>query len=385
MKRTWLLIAALGFFLIIPPAYADWTPAKRLTWTSGQSDEAVIVVDSSGALHIAWNDLTPGNWEVYYRKSTDGGTTWAPSQRLTWTSGESIYPALAVDSSDNLHLVWSDEVSGNSDIYYRKSTNGGTSWTARQRVTQTSGGSYDPSLVVDSADKLHLVWDDDTPGNYEIYYKKITPEGDPSSGNQRLTWNSENSFCPVMAIDSSDHLHLAWWDDEPGNFEIYYRNSPDGGTHWSAKQRLTWSEAFSESPYIGIDTSGNPHIVWDEDTAGSYEIFHKKSTNGGAAWSAKQRLTWTSGNSYWAGLGFGSSSDVHVVWSDKTPGNFAVYYRRSTDGGASWTSVQRITWTSGWAEGPTIAVDPAGDLHLIWWDDTPGGGNWDIYYKKYTD
>ena len=32
-----------------------------------------------------------------------------------------------------------------------------------------------------------------------------------------------------------------------------------------------------------------------------------------------------------------SGNNVHVVWDDNTPGNFDILYKRSTDGGASFT------------------------------------------------
>ena len=89
MKRTGLMMVAFGLFLFAQAAQADWTPAKRLTWNSGDSRLPAIAVDSSGNLHVVWQDDTPGNSEIYYKKSTDGGATWTTSQRLTWNSGAS--------------------------------------------------------------------------------------------------------------------------------------------------------------------------------------------------------------------------------------------------------------------------------------------------------
>ena len=51
MRRTGLLIAALGFGLYAQIAQADWAPAKRLTWNSGYSWEPAVAVDSSGRRH----------------------------------------------------------------------------------------------------------------------------------------------------------------------------------------------------------------------------------------------------------------------------------------------------------------------------------------------
>jgi len=45
-------------------------------------------------------------------------------------------------------------------------------WSAVQRLSWTSGKSYDAAITIDSGGAIHVVWSDDTPGNYEIYYKK---------------------------------------------------------------------------------------------------------------------------------------------------------------------------------------------------------------------
>ena len=173
MKRTGgFVFAAVAFFLIAQSARADWTPAKRLTWTSGASVEPAIAVDSSGNLYVVWVDDTPGNEEIHCKKSTDEGATWTANRRLTWTSGVSECPALAVDSSDFLHMFWGDNTPGNFEIYYRKSTDGGVTWTANQRLTWNSGNSLNPAIAVDASGNLHVVWEDATAGNLEIYYKR---------------------------------------------------------------------------------------------------------------------------------------------------------------------------------------------------------------------
>ena len=38
--------------------------------------------------------------------------TWGPSKRLTWNSGLSSSPGIAVDSNNNIHVVWNDYPAG---------------------------------------------------------------------------------------------------------------------------------------------------------------------------------------------------------------------------------------------------------------------------------
>jgi Neuraminidase (sialidase) len=370
------MIMALGLFLFAPAAQADWSAAKRLTWTSGQSQFPDIAVDSSKAIHLVWEDDTPGNTEIYYKRSTDGGATWSAAKRLTWTSEGSYAPAIAVDSSNTIHVVWGEYTPG-TEIYYIRSTDGGANWSPIKRLTWTSGWSGDADMVILSDDTIHVVWDDYTPGQSEIYYLRSTDGGANWSAVKRLTWNSGWSYDP--AIESNKTIHLVWSDNTPGNSEIYYKRSTDGGATWSAAKRLTWTLDHSYVPAIAIDSKSAVHMVWKDKAAGSDEIFYKSSADGGTTWSAAKRLTWTALDSNAPAIGVDSIDTLRLVWHGSTPGNYEIFAKSSTDGGKTWSSSQRLTWTPGSSVWPAIAIDSDNVIHVVWQDDTPG--NNEIYYK----
>lgn len=68
MKLAIKVIAVLALFLFVQAAQAQWTPVKRITWTSGSSYYPAIAIDSTDIIHVVWQDNTPGNYEVYYLK-----------------------------------------------------------------------------------------------------------------------------------------------------------------------------------------------------------------------------------------------------------------------------------------------------------------------------
>jgi BNR repeat-like domain len=382
MKRADLKIAALGLFFLIQTAWADWSTAKRLTWNSGYSYFPTIAVDSSGNLHVVWQDDTPGNPEIFCRKSTDGGATWMASSRLTWNSGDSRKPVIVAASSAKLAVVWGDNTPGNPEIFAKISTDGGAIWAAVKRLTWNSGFSEDPSMAADLLGNLHLVWKDSRAGNDEIYYLKSTDGGSSWAAAKRLTWTPGYSWNPAIAVDSLGHLHEVWQDDTPGNFEVYYERSTDGGANWTAGKRLTWTSGESGRPSIAVDSSNHLHLVWRDHSSGNWEIYYKKSTDGGANWSVGKRLTSTAGDSADPDIAVDSTGTLHLVWSCMTSGEGAyLNYRKSPDGGATWEAAQRITWSSGLPSLPVIVVDSSDNLHLVWYVTTPD--NAEIYYKRY--
>jgi BNR repeat-like domain len=279
-----------------------------------------------------------------------------------------------------IHVVWEDDTPGNWEIYHKKSTNNGATWSTTKRITWTAEETRGPAIALDSNRILFVVWHDFTPGNAEIYFRRSTDEGSTWSAAYRLTWTSEYSEDPAIAIGSDNAIHVAWRDNTPGNEEIYYKKSTNLGKSWTPMKRLTWTSDWSQFANLAIDGGGAIHLAWDDPTSGNAEIYHKKSTDGGETWSPMKRLTWTPGGSFELDMAINSASHIHVVWEDFTPGLPEIYHKSSPDGGTTWNAVRRITWTSGQSLSPAIAGDSSGTVHVFWHDNTPG--NNEIYYKN---
>jgi len=378
MKRLVLMMLALGLFFSAQAVYSDWTPGKRLTWTSNASWVPDIAVDSNNAIHVVWQEGPDTRTEIYYKGSTDGGSTWSTAKRLTWTSGDSHHPAIAIDSNGHIYVVW---VEG-ADIYWSKSTDGGATWSTAQELDQVVESFWYcyPAMAIDSTDTVHVVW-----GRiYGIHYTRSTDGGITWSGVQHLrssdsVFSSRQSVC----IDSNNQVHVVWYEDAGvSNDEIYYKGSPDGGTTWGATKRLTWTSVRSQDPAISIDSNGDIHVVWEEHyTPGNYEISFKKSLDEGVTWTPGKKLTWAEGYSSDPKMSIDSNNAVHVVWWDTASGVWETYYRRSTDGGTTWGARKRLSWNSGYSYHP--AIDSNTVIHVVWDDNTPG--NYEIYYRKYVN
>lgn len=141
-----------------------------------------LVVDSQGRPVIAWRDDSSGVAEIYVRRWN--GSSWAEmgagsdSGGGISNSGEGAYfPSLAVSSNGTLTIAWSDRSGGDAEIYIR-SWNGfsweptGNSTASGGGISDSSGGSYDPSLAISQDNRLVVAWSDGTIGNNEIYVRR---------------------------------------------------------------------------------------------------------------------------------------------------------------------------------------------------------------------
>jgi uncharacterized protein (DUF2147 family) len=289
-----------------------------------------LALDPSNNPYIVWSeciDVYSDHYDIYFKKSADGGNTWSATKRLTWNSGWSDYPRILLDSNGYVHVIWSQfDTSSDADLYYKKSTNGGTTWLASQRLNSDPGYSTDAIMAVDSNDHIHVVWNDEKTGNYEIYYIKSINSGNSWRAIKRLTWTSGHSFYPYIAVDPGDNLHVVWEDDTKGNYEIFYKKSTNGGTSWSTK-RLTFNSGNSYQPNIAFGSTNNPQIIWSDYSFGMCQVIYKQSTNGGTTWTGTKRLTWTPNHSFSGTLDVDASNHPHVIFRTDVSGNYEIYYR----------------------------------------------------------
>jgi len=385
MKKTALVIAAIGFFLFAQAAPADWDPTKRLTFNSGQSMNPAFALYLVGGVYVVWDDNSAGDTEIYFRASYDAGESWEPTKRLTWNAGGSYTPAITVDPSGSIYVVWCDDTPGNYEIYCRKSSDEGATWGPTSRLTWNLGHSLYPAIAADLTNNIHVVWQDDTMGNYEVNYRKSTDGGATWGATKRLAstpGNSQNVAIATAAMDSGVGLHVVWQDETPGLAEIYYTGSSDGGETWSAAKRLSWNSAESYDPAIAVDSKKQVHVFWSDAMPGNYEILYGKSKDGGATWTPTRRLTFNADGSYEPAAALDGAGNPYIVWNQGTLSNTEIYFKESTDKGATWGAAQRLTWTPLRSYSPALAIVSSvyeTYFHVVWYEDTPG--SFEIYYK----
>ena len=201
---------------------ANWLGEQRITNTTSSSEYPVIINDSSDNLHIFWQDTRDGHYEIYYKKMDKNGNQLISDKRITQLDAfNSQYPSADIDTNNNLHLVWQDNKDGNWEIYYQKLDNNGNIIGTLKRVTNALSDSLYPVLKVSEVGNVHIAWQDYRDGNYEIYYKKLNNSGVNLTNDVRITQQTAGSEYPSITIYSDYVARIAWQDNRDGNYEIY--------------------------------------------------------------------------------------------------------------------------------------------------------------------
>ena len=69
-------------------------------------------------IYVVWWGYYIEYSEIFFKRSADGGVSWTASKQLTNNAVDSEFPAIAVDGS-NVHVVWNQKFVHNY-IYYKK-------------------------------------------------------------------------------------------------------------------------------------------------------------------------------------------------------------------------------------------------------------------------
>ena len=266
----------------------------------------------------------------------------------------SVYPAI-ISSMENKEMQIISKVMAklNEKNIDTSSHHANLPLSSSQDLTPTSPTPIDSSLSSSPSTSK------------ELNATQTTPQ------QQQLDEEVDNKMV-ANVINSGEQVHTVWTDNTPVNNDIFYKR--DGADFDPTTENLSDNAGISISPAIAV-AGNNVHIVWEEDN----EILYKRSITSGATFGATINLSDNAGASNSPRVAI-SGNNVLVVWRDNTPGNFDIMYRRSTDGGASFTELTKnLSSNTGDSSSSDIAVS-GGSVHVVWRDFTPG--NADILYKK---
>ena len=302
-----------------------WGEDVRLSVEDDRSSVLPWIAVNGNYLHVVWQQQNVG---ICYRKSTDGGNSWLSIDTIP-NAGSGNPSICAIDSNVYVIAYRSD-----GRVIFSKSTDNGNSWLPAQEVGMRNSAW---ARIKALNQFVILVTCENLANSLEIYYKKSTNGGQTWSDSGCVSqYDSISSFHPAMATDDSGSLHIDWCDYKyspyPWTGDIFYRASRDSGNAWEEIDSLTVMHRAVASDILA--EGNNLHLVWEDDRNGfddNFEIYYRMSTDLGRTWLPEERLTYADNWSCGPSLAC-DGRYLHLFWVDlrDDPTNRVgeIYYKR---------------------------------------------------------
>jgi hypothetical protein len=364
------------------------------------------------------------NYDIYIKKSTDGGLTFSKEINLSKNPGFSEHPQIAI-SGNNVYIAWIDDTSSssttkNQEILFRKSIDGGNTFDKIINLSNSSNADSYNLEITAAGNNVYAVWQETILPNAYAYYTSSSGSGvnadnnsDRSSisskenssilfrasiddGNtfkkiKSLSNNAFKSYPKIAAFENS--AYIVWnvgiigdsnrEDNNANNINtgIFFTKSFDSGNSFSDTIKLNSNRnSVGESQIAAY--GNNIYVVWggnpDEKVVG--DIFFVKSTDNGNRFA--KALSLGEENSLNVEIISGRNNNVYIAWQALlSDDNEEILFKKSSDNGDTFTNInENISKNEGISECTSIAVSENNNVYVAWEDYTYG--NHEILFSK---
>lgn len=405
----------------LPTSPNTFSPQSRLGFTAGDQWEPSIAADRSGHVYVLYPQYSgvPGcsacaSPTMVLQMSSNRGVSWnSPAVMYPGGSGGGQSDAqIAVDPVDGrtVYAAWLQD--RKSDIVVAKSSDFGATWSVV--VADATNASTDKPLLAVRGQDVYVgynhtqkVWVSASHNGGATFQSYIV------NPNGKLGW----SLAGGGTVTPDGRVYFSWAGYEQnggakGAVNLYVSKSSNGGQTWSTNP-IEVSGAPPDCSaydcgwaYLGAqitmtsDAQGTLYTLWNSNATDKApnRIYFSKSTDAGGSWSPRVDVSTAPQGSAHAfpAIAARGSGDVRISWMDTRAGTlWNTYYRRSTNGGSSWSAETDIsTFVSGFSyvqpngfnypfgDYSEIDIDDQGKSHLVWGEgfnyDSPGS----IWYSQ---
>jgi hypothetical protein len=286
---------------------------------------------------VTWRDLRNGNSDLYAQRiSSTGFNSWTTNGVPVCTaSGEQTDYQIVPDGAGGVIIAWSDERSGNKDIYVQRINSSGTAlWTANGvSICAATDDQSAVTLISDGSGGAILAWEDGRDGfpYSDVYAQRVNASGAVqwTSNGIPISNSALDGFNPQIISDGSGGAYLTWCEDWAGSEYgvVAMRLDGSGSSYWAYFVSLI--DGAMRQVRIVPDESQGTVVVWRDSRDGRYHICAQRfDPSGTMMWSdngvelgsraneQQELLAVADGNSGAIAVWQDNSNDIYAMWVD---------------------------------------------------------------------
>ncbi|HEX5920772.1 MAG TPA: Ig-like domain-containing protein, partial [Nitrososphaeraceae archaeon] len=163
-------------------------------------DQTTDESNSTDYRYAVWSAGEEEDRYILFSRSNDGGNSFSSPLSLSGKSRSAVFNPEVSSSGNNVYVVWQGQSkNGNQDIFLRKSSDYGSTFSGTENLSNDPGGSGNPDVTIDG-NSTHIAWEGTTPGNNFIFYTK-SDEGSDFGSPQKLSSKTGISYKPEIVVN----------------------------------------------------------------------------------------------------------------------------------------------------------------------------------------
>ncbi|HEV3122724.1 MAG TPA: hypothetical protein VGY53_12510, partial [Isosphaeraceae bacterium] len=184
----------------------DVTVARLDVW------RPAVAVDGQGRVWVVWSQNQSGNWDLWARRYDPSASAWSDAQRLTSDPGADLNAVAAGGRADSgVWVAWQAWREGNFDILLARLDVDRP--LEPMRVSNSKRNDWHPALVLDPRGGGWVGFDTYEKGNYDVHVRRFRAEGlEPAVA---IAASPRFEARPSLALDSQRRLWVAFEDAGP--------------------------------------------------------------------------------------------------------------------------------------------------------------------------
>lgn len=250
----------------------SWSEESRLE-ASMSSYSPSATQSADGRIWVFYDDYA----DIWLVTSNDSGKTWSAPQQFTTNPAIEAFANVAADKAGRIAVVWNSNPSGNWDVFYRLSTDNGATWTDVVQMSDDPNADQEPTVAMDHQGGIYMAWS--RANMYDIVYTKSDDSGVTWQPLRALTFDfQKRAGHPAIDVDRSGRIWAVFTGVEyyeqgktDYNWDIYFTVSDDGN-NWQPIYRLTQFSGYDIYSDVAM-INDQPRVVWDSDRAGNRDIW----------------------------------------------------------------------------------------------------------------
>ena len=289
-------------------------------------------------------EKTAGLW---YRRTTDGGKTWSTPVRVDHGQSPPYNPARGADAQlaaagQQLVAVWSTGGTGwggTGPLVTAISTDAGKTWRPGRSPADDNGtGSHGYADLIADSRGFHMVWLDDRGKAQGLYYAHSSDGGRTWSRNMTIDPVTCECCWNTLAAAADQSLYVLFRGSAPR--DMFMAALPNGASKW---QKLAPVGAFNwridACPHTGgaLAVRGvTLHGLAWTGAEGKQGVYHVTSSDAGRTWSLPKRLG--TSDARHSAIAIANDGSIAAAWDEERADGSIVKVAVSKDAGRSWSA-----------------------------------------------